>query len=277
MPAKEVWADFKELPKRTGPAKHNSGVGFTVKFNVWECPHCLQHIEAQILGGQDRKAKTCARHFWGAENPCPDRPANDLRGKRGEKPVKTPSSKRPREEPKPLSGLVTIYALIDLLLLKPIYTGKTVDAHRRLRQHTSDSSSCRLVAQFVNKHGRSRVGIRPLVRCKAEDADTNESFYIIKNNTMFPNGLNLRHGSKAGDEPDGVHTMAAFNNPSLSNTNNAHMLVDHQKTVESVDCDLACTAAAWADVAAMCSTCDDDDSSEFSEEDESSGGLLLLK
>ena len=37
MPAKEIWPDFKELPQRTGPAKHqHSGVAEAVwKFNEY--------------------------------------------------------------------------------------------------------------------------------------------------------------------------------------------------------------------------------------------------
>ncbi len=81
MPAKEIWPDFKELPQRTGPAKHqHSGVAETAKFRRWQCPNCTEVIEAQVTGSEDRKAKTCARHYWGSEKPCPNRPGDDLRG-----------------------------------------------------------------------------------------------------------------------------------------------------------------------------------------------------
>ena len=81
MPAKEKWPDFKELSMRTGPAKHqHSGVAQIAEFRRWECPYCAEVIEAQVLGSEDRKAKTCARHYWKAEAPCPNRPADDLRG-----------------------------------------------------------------------------------------------------------------------------------------------------------------------------------------------------
>ena len=243
------------------------------------------------MGSEDRKAKTCARHFWNPENPCPSRPADDLRGKPkssdGSSPT-APSAPPPkRRKPSARSahgstGETTIYALIDTLLLKPIYTGKTGDADRRLGQHRSDSSSCRLVAQFVRKHGRARVGIRPLVRCSDEDADTNESFYIVKNNTLYPNGLNLRHGSMAGAESDGCTSLVAAAAPPVSEAEASRMLVVHAKTVAPVDRDMASTAAAWADVAAMCALADEsDDGSEGSESEsetsESVGMGLALK
>jgi len=40
------------------------------------------------------------------------------------------------------------------------------------------------------------------------DADANESYYIIQNNTLYPNGFNLRHGSRAGEEGDPVSSTA---------------------------------------------------------------------
>jgi len=41
-----------------------------------------------------------------------------------------------------------------------------------------------------------------------EDADTNESYYIIAENTMHPNGYNLRHGAAAGVEKDSDQQIA---------------------------------------------------------------------
>ena len=241
---------------------------------------------------------------------CPGRALTDLRGqpkpkavapappyaKKGNhvspKATKSPTTPSPpppkRHKPSARSvhgstGETTIYALIDTLLLKPIYTGKTGDADRRLGQHRSDSSSCRLVAQFVRKHGRARVGIRPLVRCSDEDADTNESFYIVKNNTLYPNGLNLRHGSMAGAESDGCTSLVAAAAPPVSEAEASRMLVVHAKTVAPVDRDMASTAVAWADVAAMCALADESDGESDGNESESEtdesvgGGALALK
>lgn len=177
----------------------------------------------------------------------------------------SPPPKRQKPSPRsPPTDETTIYSLIDTLTYTPVYTGKTVDTDRRLKQHASDSSSCRLVRQFVRKHGRSRIAIRPLVRCSAADADTNESFYIVKNNTLYPNGLNLRHGSMAGTESDECTSMVPVT-PSVSDTQAATMMVVHAKTIESVDRDMLSTSAAWADVAAICAILDGDESESESE------------
>ena len=231
---------------------------------------------AVIRGALEISDNSSDEHHWKAETPCANRSATDLCGKRkssdDSSPV-APSAPPPRcRKPSAHSvhgsnGETTIYVLIDTLLLKPIYTGKTGDADRRLGQHQSDSSSCRLVAQFVRKHGRARVGIRPLVRCSDEDADTNESFYILKNNTLYPDGLNLRHGSMAGAESDECTSLAVAAAPPVSETETSRMMVVHAKTVASVDRDVASAAAAWADVAAMCAMADESD-------DESSDGVV---
>ena len=42
------------------------------------------------------------------------------------------------------------------------------------------------------------------MRCHDTDADTNESHWIIQNKTLYPDGYNLRHGSTAGEEQDGL-------------------------------------------------------------------------
>ena len=97
-------------------------------------------------------------------------------------------------------GLVTIYKLVYSPENRAVYTGRTKDPGRRLAQHTSASSKCRLVRNAVRRYGRAKFAIEPLVRCSPEDADANESYYIMANGTMYPNGYNLRHGNMAGEE-----------------------------------------------------------------------------
>lgn len=102
--------------------------------------------------------------------------------------------------------IVTIYKLIFLPTGNPIYTGQTIDADHRLKQHASRNSKCRLVRNGFRKHGRKAFSLEPILRCRKADADTNESYYIIQNNTLYPNGFNLRHGSRAGEEDDPAST-----------------------------------------------------------------------
>ena len=96
--------------------------------------------------------------------------------------------------------IVTIYALIFVPTGRRVYTGRTADPDRRLVQHASRGSKCRLVRAAFRKHGRSNFTIEPILRCRAADADVNESYWIIQNSTLYPGGYNLRHGSMAGDE-----------------------------------------------------------------------------
>jgi len=43
------------------------------------------------------------------------------------------------------------------------------------------------------------------------DADANESYYIMSNKTMYPDGYNLRHGSMAGMEHSDQMTLTSTN------------------------------------------------------------------
>ena len=98
------------------------------------------------------------------------------------------------------NNIVVIYALVYIPTGKRVYTGRTKDPRRRLQQHASCSSTCRLVRERLRKHGRSNFTLEPIMYCSELDADANESYWILKNNTMYPEGDNLRHGSAAGDD-----------------------------------------------------------------------------
>ena len=108
-----------------------------------------------------------------------------------------------------VNNTVTIYALVHVPTNTRIYTGRTNDPRRRFQQHAYESSKCRLVKSAFRKYGRAQFSIEPILRCHAKDADANESFWIIKNNTLYPNGCNLRHGSMAGEEVDAPATALA--------------------------------------------------------------------
>lgn len=98
--------------------------------------------------------------------------------------------------------MVTIYALVFIPTGQRVYTGKTTREKDRLREHGCTSSSCRLVRSAFRKYGRDKFALEPIMRCHESDSDANESFWIIQNNTLYPNGYNLRHGSKAGCEDE---------------------------------------------------------------------------
>jgi len=106
--------------------------------------------------------------------------------------------------------MVSIYKIIFVPDGKVVYTGASTNTARRLKQHASKSSGCRLLRNAIRRHGISKFSIHPIVRCREADADANESYYIMANNTMYPNGYNLRHGSNAGmDSDDGVSVVAS--------------------------------------------------------------------
>ena len=104
--------------------------------------------------------------------------------------------------------IVTIYALVLLATGRRVYVGQTGDPERRLHQHAARNSKCRLVRNAFRKHGRKAFALEPILRCRKTDADANESYWIIQGNTLYPNGYNLRHGSKAGEDDDGALSTA---------------------------------------------------------------------
>jgi hypothetical protein len=162
------------------------------EMRVWiTCPHCKVNIDAAAESAMSNRHLTAKRHL----KVCLHAPPNTTTSLAPSRSY-TPKAELKRKceedvQAQNSDSSVTIYALIDTLYNIPVYTGKAVDPHRRLLAHRRDAGSCRLVRQFVRKHGKARIDIKPLVRCSAADADANESFYIVKNNTMYPNGLNL--------------------------------------------------------------------------------------
>lgn len=95
------------------------------------------------------------------------------------------------------------------------------------------------------KHGRKCFSLEPIMRCYASDADVNESYWIIQNQTLYPNGYNLRHGSMAGEEGSGSLDTALV--PTCTGVIPFTGFADEAN---------AC-AEAWSDVAEMASGADD--------------------
>ena len=86
---------------------------------------------------------------------------------------------------------IAIYALVRKATCAVVYVGKTGHVDRRMQQHSSYKSQCRLVRDAFMKEGRDSFEIRPLMYCTEADADRNESMMITKLNTIHPNGLNF--------------------------------------------------------------------------------------
>jgi hypothetical protein len=113
----------------------------------------------------------------------------------------TPLPKTESTTPAPKSERgVTIYKLIRVSTGECRYTGKTTDLRRRESEHKSRRSGCRLVTREIRRFGREDFRLEAIMRCSAEEGDKYESYWILRNNTMYPSGLNLRHGSRAGED-----------------------------------------------------------------------------
>ena len=178
--------------------------GTDVKFVQFGCPlpGCGELVNVRADEIDRRKSTRCLAHLKvcmstaAAADPrvCGTYKGDSLGGNT------TPSftsTKRVRPEP---SFTSVIYKLIFIPENKAVYTGKTRREHKRLAEHASRSSKCRLVRNGFRKHGRKSFRLEVQLRCDDADADANESLMIVKNNTMYPNGYNLRHGSVAGDD-----------------------------------------------------------------------------
>jgi hypothetical protein len=235
MPAKK-YNDFEEGPEVQKLAKQqppNSQVPLMRNYVPITCPHCtVVFVEIASDRITSNKASECRDHLKVCASDAAKsdhrRPLVITETKATPKAPKrkrvidvssVPSAKRGRgdgpsqveeDAPKPApepptdDDIVTIYALIFLPTAKRVYTGRTKDPDRRLNQHASRGSKCRLVRNAFRKHGRKSFALEPILRCRAADADANESYWIIQNQTLYPDGYNLRHGSKAGDADDGA-------------------------------------------------------------------------
>ena len=137
---------------------------------------------------------------------------------------RTSSAKRARPE--------TIFIYVLLLKGKRVYTGKTGDPPTRFTGHASRSSQCRLVRDAFKEHGRDKFTLKVLMSCSAADADTNESLWIIKNKTMYPDGYNLRHGASAGEGLSDNHI-----GPVLSG------VVPFEREADEIDTEVKCWSA----------------------------------
>ena len=229
--SEKKYGDFEETnlgwkPSKSYPWDPIEYVGIT-------CPACKNcFVELNTQNVKSSKASQCLKHI---------RRCSEYQTRNGvDSPNKRPPpNKRPRANDanvESTDALVTIYKIIFLPDNRAVYTGRTKDPVRRMKQHASASSGCRLLRNAIRRHGVSKFSIQPIVRCAAADADANESYYIMSNNTMHPNGYNLRHGSMAGIELDSETALTATG----------------ITTFEGAADELRARAEADADVAEMC-------------------------
>ena len=230
MPRPKVWGDFTK--STTFEGKDSSGndlVEFTCPYECGnpirmkasnviknKCTDCRLHLmKCEGVSADGRRAEDDIRiRMFRAETVKTNERLQDAKGNDAAiyeayvdaqaKPYSS-SSKRPRPEP---SFTSVIYRLIFIPENRPVYTGKTRREHKRLAEHASRSSKCRLVRNAFRKHGRKAFRLEVQLRCDDADADANESLLIVQNNTMYPNGYNLRHGSAAGEECEGGSSSA---------------------------------------------------------------------
>lgn len=71
---------------------------------------------------------------------------------------------------------------------------------KRLRSHISEAFSnkkhqCHYLNNSIRKNGGDKFDVKLLEICSVKDSDNRESYYIEKENTMFPNGYNLKLGT----------------------------------------------------------------------------------
>lgn len=124
-----------------------------------------------------------------------------------------------------------IYGLFSEVHNRIMYTGRTLSPEERMKQHGYKSNKCRLVRQAFQEHGSANFSMRILMLCSLEDAKKNESLWIVKNKTMYPEGYNLVHGSTAGHIESDCEIM-----PSEFTTSFKFNDCDHERRVLTRAC-----------------------------------------
>lgn len=85
------------------------------------------------------------------------------------------------------------------------YVGQTTNSvENRWREHNWSKNGCRALKNAINKYGKENFKIEEIYRTiSLEELDEREKEFIIKFNTLAPNGYNLKTGgnrSKYSDE-----------------------------------------------------------------------------
>jgi len=211
------------------------GVPIEVEYAIFTCPHCNTPFEMPSASVKKFKSSRCLKHL----QICPKSGTSD---KNNTPPVfkkRKQDQRNEYTERTDHTNLITIYKLIYKPENRAVYTGRTKNLlEDRFKQHASRTSGCRLVRNAIRRYGMSKFAIEPIVRCHPDDADTNESYYIMANKTLHPDGYNLRHGSKAGDDSAGKTPIVP--------------LTPKNDSCEDVHDDLRAHSDAMSDLALLC-------------------------
>lgn len=79
------------------------------------------------------------------------------------------------------------------------YVGQTWDLKRRLRQHQSSNSTCRLLREALSEYGFSKFILTILADIYSQDEmDRAETHFILELDTLSPNGYNLVAQGRGG-------------------------------------------------------------------------------
>ena len=79
------------------------------------------------------------------------------------------------------------------------YVGQTSDPEFRWRKHRKASLDCPYLHRAIRKYGRKNFDFTLIQRCEsAEEANTQEIYWITRLGTLAPNGYNLKEGGLGG-------------------------------------------------------------------------------
>ena len=167
------WSEWTISPAPPRPI-HDHPDGLMEPRSFVKCPMCLEKINVAAATAMSNRSLTGRHHLKKCPGqPLTGEPASTPMGTVIEDGVVLPPSKRPRGdvtgEPKKrrvTADIVTIYALVYIPTGKRVYTGRTKDPDRRLGQHASKGSKCRLVKNAFRKHGRKSFALEPIMRCR---------------------------------------------------------------------------------------------------------------
>jgi len=89
-----------------------------------------------------------------------------------------------------------IYVITNLLNDKR-YVGQTISFYHRWNQHKSKNPE-QQIGKDIQKYGRENFKFEIIEKCKIEELDEKEDYWIKKLNTIIPYGYNIKYGGING-------------------------------------------------------------------------------
>lgn len=90
--------------------------------------------------------------------------------------------------------MIGIYKITNLVNNK-VYIGQSIHIERRWQEHCRPSTRS-LIGKAIQKYGKESFSFQILEECDEEQLDELEAEYIIKYNSVVPNGYNIETASK---------------------------------------------------------------------------------